>query len=76
VAYITNFERLAMEKGMLQEARVSVLDVLEEKFNIVPEEIQDKLQEIEERKLLRNLLRQAIHTSSLEEFLKLIHEVR
>jgi hypothetical protein len=78
VAYITNFERLAIEKGMkegkqigmLQEARESVLDALEEKFIIVTEEVQGKLQEIEEREVLRQLLRQAIRASSLEEFLK------
>jgi hypothetical protein len=37
VAYITNFERLAMEKGMLQDARELVIDALEEKFGEIPE---------------------------------------
>ncbi|MBM3239924.1 hypothetical protein FJZ31_26870 [Candidatus Poribacteria bacterium] len=82
VAYITNFERVAMEKGvqmgleqgkqvgMLQNARELVLDALEEKFSVVPENIQGKLQEIEEREILRQLLRQVVRASSLEEFLK------
>lgn len=37
MAYITNFERLAMEKGMLQDARELVIDALEEKFGEIPE---------------------------------------
>jgi hypothetical protein len=80
VPYITNFERLAIEKGlkqgeqigMLREARESVLDTLEEKFSMIPEEIQGRLQKIEEREVLRQLRRQAIRASSLEEFLKLM----
>ncbi|HIE29884.1 TPA: hypothetical protein EYP66_21655 [Candidatus Poribacteria bacterium] len=62
VAYITNFERLAISQLVLEE--------LEEKFSVVPKEIQGKLQNIEEREVLRQLLRQAIRASSLEEFLK------
>ncbi len=80
--YITNFEKLAIEEGMrkglqqgeqvgmLREARELVIDVLEEKFRVIPEGFQDKLQEIQEREILRQLHRQAIHASSLEEFLK------
>lgn len=78
MTYVTNFERLAIEKGkqigMLQEARYSVLDALEEKFSVVPEEVQGKLQEVEEREVLRQLHRQAIHASSMEEFLKLMRK--
>ena len=54
MAYITNFERLAMEKGMLQDARELLLDALEEKFRVVPEEVQGKLQGIEEREVLQS----------------------
>lgn len=70
VAYLTPFERIAMEKGMLRKARESVQDVLEEKFGMVPENIQQKLQEIPDNEILRNLHRQAIKASSLEEFSK------
>jgi len=49
---------------------ILLLDALEEKFSVVPEGLQDKLQEIQEREVLRNLHRQAIRASSLEEFLK------
>ncbi|MFQ6043817.1 MAG: hypothetical protein ACE5PV_23430, partial [Candidatus Poribacteria bacterium] len=62
VAYVTNFEKLAISQLVLEE--------LEEKFSVVPKEIQGKLQNIEEKEVLRQLLRQAIRASSLEEFLK------
>jgi len=74
VPYITNFERLAIEKGkqigMLRSARELLMDALEEKFSAVPKEVQGRLQEIEEREVLRNLLKQSIRASSLGEFLK------
>lgn len=70
MAYMTNFEKLAI----LQSTRELLLDALEEKFRVVPEEVQGKLQEIEEREVLRQLHRQAIHASSMEEFLKLMRK--
>jgi len=82
MAYLTNFERLAIEKGikqgleqgeqigMVRNARELVMDALEVKFGMVPEELQTKLQQIQEREVLRQLLRQAIVVSSLEEFEK------
>ncbi len=66
VAYITNFERLAM----LREARELVMDALEVKFGAVPEGLQTKVQEIQEREVLRKLHRQAILAPSMEEFKK------
>jgi len=68
VAYLMPFERLAM----LREAREMVRDALEEKFSTVPEDIQAKLQEIQDKEVLRNPLRQAIRASSLEEFSELL----
>jgi hypothetical protein len=74
VAYITNFERLAIEKGeqsgMLRDARELVMDALEVKFGAVSEDILDKVQKIQEREVLRQLHRQAILAPSLEEFRK------
>ena len=70
MAYITNFERLAIQKGMLQDARELVIDALDVKFGEVPEMLQTKLQEIESREVLVQLHRQAILAPSLEEFRK------
>jgi hypothetical protein len=66
VAYITNFERLAM----LRDARELVMDALEVKFGAVSEDILEKVQKIQEREVLRQLHRQAILAPSLEEFRK------
>ncbi|MBM3235654.1 hypothetical protein FJZ31_05085 [Candidatus Poribacteria bacterium] len=74
MAYITNFERLAIEKGeqsgMLRDARELVMDALEVKFGAVSADILDKVQKIQEREVLRQLHRQAILAPSLEEFRK------
>jgi len=64
VAYVTNFERLAM----LRKARELVMDALDVKFGEAPEGFQTKLQEIQDSEVLRQLHRQAILASSLEEF--------
>jgi hypothetical protein len=69
VAYVANFERLAM----LKAARELVMDALEVKFGEVPEGFQTKLQGIQDREVLRRLLRQAILASSLEDFNVLSH---
>jgi len=66
VAYVTNFERLAR----LREARESVVEVLQVKFGSVEEDLQTKLEQIQEKELLRQLLRQATLASSLDDFKK------
>jgi hypothetical protein len=63
VAYITNFERLAM----LRDARELIIDALEEKFGEMPEGVSGRLQEIQSTEVLRGLLRQAIRASNLKE---------
>jgi len=47
-----------------------LVKALEEKFGVVPEGFQTKLQEIQDREVLRGLLRQTIRASSIEEFKK------
>jgi len=66
VAYVTNFERLAR----LREACESVVEVLEVKFGSVAKDLQTKLEQIQEKELLRQLLRQATLASSLDDFKK------
>jgi hypothetical protein len=74
VPYITNFERLAIQKGeqsgMLREARELLMDALEVKFGEVSEDISAKVEKIQKREVLRQLHRQAILAPSLEEFKK------
>ena len=66
--YITTAERIGMRKGMLEEAREMVLEALEERFGIVPEDVEKRIRRIGDRDILKRLLRYAIRCGSLEEF--------
>jgi len=54
----------------LRGIRESVVEVLEVKFGSVEKELQTKLEQIQEKELLRQLLRQATLASSLDDFKK------
>lgn len=56
------------EEGFLMEAQESVLDVLQERFGEVPQEIEVKIKSIEKREILKSLLRLAVRTKTLDEF--------
>ncbi len=56
-------------KEVLQNA---MLGQLEEKFDIVPKHIREKLQQVEDDEILNALSRKLISASSLEEFEKLL----
>ncbi|MBC6419792.1 MAG: hypothetical protein GDA44_14015 [Prochloron sp. SP5CPC1] len=62
--YITGFER----DGMVQNARESAIAVLETRFEIVPKQLQDMVNTLENLQKLKELLRQAVTVPSLEEF--------
>ena len=82
--HITLFEELALkeglekglekglvegfEKGIVQNARESILDVLDTRFGQVPESVRERINAIGSEPTLKNLLRQAARASSLEEF--------
>lgn len=66
--YITSWERIAMRKGMLENAREMVLEVLEEQFGEVPEDVRKAVVAIENKDELKTLCRQAVRVSSLGEF--------
>ena len=65
---LSRMELRAMQKGILQNARKSVLEVLEIRFEVVPPELIEAINEIEDTSVLKQLLRQAIALDSLEEF--------
>ncbi|MCA2707993.1 MAG: hypothetical protein IM473_00700 [Microcystis sp. M015S2] len=64
VRYITSVQRMGMEKGM----RESVIDALEIRFENVPSELVNKISQIQETSLLKNLHRQAITLDSISDF--------
>jgi len=78
--YITTAERIGMRKGleegrkqglqegMLEEARELVLEALEERFGVVPEDLEEVVRGQKDREVLRRWHRLAIRAGSLEEF--------
>ena len=74
--YVTSGERIGMRKGLEQglqqgflvEGREMVLEVLDERFGEVSFDISNAVNKIEEREMLKSLLRCAIRCASLEEF--------
>ena len=69
--YITGFER----DGMVINARESVIDVLETRFEAVPSELSNSLEEIKDITVLKRLLKQSITIGSVEEFERLLAEI-
>jgi len=66
--YITGFERDGIVKGIKE----SVLDVLEIRFNTVPEDLSQALEAIDDATILKQLHRQAVTVVSVETFQKLL----
>ena len=78
--YITTAERIGMrkgleqgrkqglEQGMLEDAREMVLEALEERFGVVPDDVKDVVRGQKDRDVLRKWHRLAIRAGSLEEF--------
>lgn len=58
---------LAAEQGVVQEARRSLLTVLEARFGEIPEALRDRLSALNDTNRLRQLLQQAAVSASLAE---------
>ncbi|NEQ81942.1 MAG: transposase, partial [Moorea sp. SIO2I5] len=67
-----SIERLArqegMEEGILQSSRENVLEVLQVRFEDLPRELVETINQIESVSVLKTLLRQGITIVSVEEF--------
>jgi hypothetical protein len=64
--------RQVHEMGLIEDAREMVLEALEERFGIVPNDIMKQLNTISVRENLKQLLRQAIRCSNLEGFQEML----
>lgn len=75
---LSRMELRAMQKGIeqgsLQNARESVLEVLDIRFEVVPPELIEAINEIEDTSFLKQLLRDAIAVDSLEAFQQLLSQ--
>ncbi len=70
--YVTSFERLARQEGILQKGREVVIEVLEVRFEELPSDLIEKINQIEDLELLTTLHRQGITIGSLAEFQELL----
>ncbi|MBD2741227.1 transposase [Coleofasciculus sp. FACHB-1120] len=66
--FITPIERRGIRKGIVQNSRENVIEVLETRFETVPSPIVESVNGIDDPALLKQLLKQAITVSSVEEF--------
>ena len=57
-----------MQKGMLQEAKDTLIEILEEKIGVVPGRIIEKIKTIHTKEPLKGLLRQAVKCNDLQHF--------
>jgi len=70
--YITGFER----DGMAIMTRENTIEVLQTRFGVIPDELSSQIQEIEDLAVLKRLFKQSITIASVEEFGRLVDEVR
>ena len=65
---ISPFERRAMARGALQQARKNVVEVVTARFGSVPPSLGERLEQLDDPAELKNLLRRAVTADSLDEF--------
>ena len=73
--YVTSIERLAIEEGILQNARENVIDILQTRFGVVPSEIISVINAIDEPSVLKTLHNRAIAIGSVAQFQQVLNEI-
>ena len=66
--HVTLFEELSREEGLREGRQGCILDLLETRFGEVPVAIRDRVRAVHEEEGLKEMLRRAFRTPSLEEF--------
>jgi len=66
--FITTAERIGLKKGRIENAKEVIVDALETRFGGVPKDLREKIQEIEDEKILSSLHRKTVLVQDLEEF--------
>ncbi|HEY9836502.1 MAG TPA: hypothetical protein V6D27_06360 [Vampirovibrionales bacterium] len=79
---LSNIERRALETGRqesrqegLQNARDMVLEVLNERFNLLPDEMIDRINQISDYETLKQLLKQGMSIGSIVEFEQVLESI-
>jgi hypothetical protein len=81
--YVTSIERSALargreegrEEGVLQNAREDVIEVLQVRFETVPESLVEAVNQISDATVLKQLLRQAITIATRDDFQSLLPDI-
>ncbi|WP_445253255.1 hypothetical protein [Nostoc sp. 106C] len=73
--YVTSIERLAKEEGIVENARESVIEVLETRFGEVPSAIVEAINRIAEASVLKTLHKRAIAIPSTAEFKQVLDSI-
>ncbi len=60
---------------MAKKGRESVVEALETRFEVVPPQVGDRLEAIDDISVLKQLLKQAITTPSVQEFTIKLNEI-
>ncbi|SHG34733.1 hypothetical protein SAMN02745206_03721 [Desulfacinum infernum DSM 9756] len=61
-----------LQKGMIEVAQEMVLEVLGERFALVPRDVEERVLAVDSRRQLKELLRKALRVESIEEFRKIL----
>ncbi len=61
-------ENTGHQQGWLEKAREDVIEILYERFEIVPDDLMDEIRAINRRGVLKQLLRQAIRCPDIDSF--------
>ena len=65
-----------IDEGRLENAQESVIDAIEAKFDVVPEDIANTIKGIEDMDVLKGLLKRAIKSETLDEFRKVLETIK
>jgi len=57
-----------IQQGVLLEAQDSLVEILKERFEIVPKSLAQKIKEIDSREVVKSLFKVALRVNSLKEF--------
>ena len=66
--FVSSVEEFLLEKAMTAEAREMVTEAISARFSQIPEKIVNAISTIDDRKVLKEILKKAVLTPSLEQF--------
>jgi len=73
--YVTNIERFGIQEGALKTNRKNTIEVLEIRFNNIPEYLREKINSLNNVSILERLHRQAILIESIPAFEEFLEQV-